>query len=158
MSYAPTEAEVEALALRLAKLHCASAEAPLIQEYGDALWLLRHYEPRSDEQRCDGSGTITGTVGITPNTMGGMNLGCPGCSRCKPRETPKSDGGLAASEFTVELMDGATESAAPVHAPLLSPTHEYFALAAADGNDWSALLANIGAVVLDILAELQKGK
>jgi len=81
--YEPTEAEVEALALRLAKYHCASAEAALSQEYDDARWLLKHYEPRSDEQRCSGRGRLK---------LGNDHFAlCPGCTRCEPRETPKSD-------------------------------------------------------------------
>lgn len=54
--------------------------------------ILRHYEPRSSEQLCDGSGWIAST---DVNTWITYRYRCPapGCSRCKPKKTPKSDGG-----------------------------------------------------------------
>ena len=105
--------------------------------------ILTNYEPRTSEPRCDGSGWLYGRgylseSGVrTSDPLWVTKLKCCGCSRCaKPQATPKSDGGLAASESTTggnkpptmaaHDLPGLRASPEPVAPTRPSPSREDF--------------------------------
>ena len=92
--HVPTDAEVEELAVKLdADMSWKDDPVGFIFE-PIARWILERYEPRSDGQRCDGSGRLMcaphGAVSREEMKYGATmviwSLGCPGCSRCRPQE------------------------------------------------------------------------
>lgn len=78
MTYAPTDAEVEALALSLGP--------GSDRDYRVARHILERYEPRTTDQRCDGSTVLHGSPLNTEKFgTGEYHIRCPGCPRCQPR-------------------------------------------------------------------------
>ena len=106
MTYEPTEAEVDEL---VDKMTQASRDDLVgITIAAQARYILRHYEPRSNDQRCDGSGRVRYRSGRYCG-----DVSCPGCSHCKSPGRA-NDGGLAASESTTERDARTATAAAPV--------------------------------------------
>lgn len=110
MSYEPTDDEIGPLANDVMEVcvYLTREDALAIARY-----VLRNYELRSDEQRCDGSGRL-----LFGSDREQWDY-CPGCSRCQPARC-RNNGGLAsgsckdASESTTEQRAATAPPVAPV--------------------------------------------